>query len=153
MVKCNFGIEVSSMRCRSRAACPFWGLVGPLFLIMAGWVIIPVLETYFTSMLELRWRRGLTDYMSQRWLSRNACCRIEGIGNNDNPDQRIAEDARDFIGNIIRMVMVFFQTLVTMGSFTDLIAAARAAGEAVIDPLAEARYQALFNMLKAISSQ
>src|SRR5262249_3030148 len=52
---------------------------------------------FFTSWLQIRWRRWLTNHYLQRWLSHRAYYRLQLTSDTDNPDQRIAEDVRLYI--------------------------------------------------------
>lgn len=46
--------------------------------------------------LSMRWRRWLTDWYLGRWFARDRFYEIERLRLIDNPDQRIAEDVKEF---------------------------------------------------------
>jgi vitamin B12/bleomycin/antimicrobial peptide transport system ATP-binding/permease protein len=85
-----------------------------------------VIRIYIAQLLQIRWRRWLTTDFLDKWMSDRAYYRIslmqagavaagdgagrastddrtipEKIAYTDNPDQRIAEDLRDFIGDAL----------------------------------------------------
>src|SRR4029078_1666762 len=59
-----------------------------------------VLRTYLDQVLQLRWRRWLTDQYVTRWLAERTFYRMRFSGRVDNPDQRISEDVRPFFERI-----------------------------------------------------
>src|SRR5690242_11265779 len=62
-----------------------------------GWIILGVYGTYLQQMLQIRWRRWLTDRYLHHWLSNQAYYRIQLTGTGtDNPDQRISDDLNFF---------------------------------------------------------
>ena len=71
------------------------------------YIVIAVYRIYLTQWLQIRWRRWMTRHFLDEWLADRAYYRISlipparrarGIGT-ENPDQRIAEDLRAFIGD------------------------------------------------------
>jgi putative ATP-binding cassette transporter len=75
--------------------------------VAAVYIAIAVYRIYLVQWLQIRWRRWMTEKFISEWLSRDrpyyriALKRAAGDGSiyTDNPDQRIAEDLRDFIGD------------------------------------------------------
>lgn len=78
----------------------FWRLLWQVFLVWAAiWVMFGILEIGIKNFFVLRWRRWLTQHMIGDWLSRNTHYQMTLTGETaDNPDQRIAEDVKEFIG-------------------------------------------------------
>ena len=70
------------------------------FAWLAGlFIVAAVYQLYINQMLQIRWRRWLTDHYLGAWLRDRAYYRMQLTGSeSDNPDQRIAEDVRLFIG-------------------------------------------------------
>lgn len=66
-------------------------------LLVTPLVIASVYQTYFTQMLQIRWRRWLTTRYLDAWLDHGTHyqMQIQSDGT-DNPDQRIAEDLDSF---------------------------------------------------------
>src|SRR5579872_585324 len=77
-------------------------------LFAAVFIVIAVTRVYLVQLLQIRWRRWMTRHFIERWLSDRAYYRISLLRSPagsptyaDNPDQRIAEDLRDFIGDAV----------------------------------------------------
>jgi len=68
------------------------------FCVLAGsYVGMAVYMLYLTQMLQIRWRKWLTDKYLKGWLANQAYYRINLDGaSTDNPDQRISEDLNLF---------------------------------------------------------
>jgi putative ATP-binding cassette transporter len=81
----------------------------PGFVLFASLAIsMLVLRQWIAQLLQIRWRRWLTARLLDRWLADRAYYRISlasaangSATYTDNPDQRIAEDVRDFIGDSV----------------------------------------------------
>ena len=81
----------------------------PGFLVIATIIIsISIFRVWIVQWLQIRWRRWMTGRMLNDWLSDRAYYRISLLQGGDakgtrtdNPDQRIADDLRDFIGDPI----------------------------------------------------
>lgn len=86
--------------------------------LAALWILIGTSRTFLNQMLRIRWRRWLTDYYIARWLDRRAYYRLQLSGTStDNPDQRIAEDVREFIDNALTLSLGLLSSVVTLFSF------------------------------------
>ena len=78
------------------------GFVG----LVVVYIVIAIYRVYLTQWLQIRWRRWMTARFIDTWLADRAYYRIslaapgDAKGKaTDNPDQRIAEDLRAFIGD------------------------------------------------------
>lgn len=94
-----------------------------LLLEFAGWafayIALVVYAQYLTQMLQMRWRRWMTDVYLVRWMEASAFYRIGLVDlGSDNPDQRIAEDLRDFIFSSLDL---FFGLLKAVASFVAFV--------------------------------
>ena len=69
------------------------------FTYLAGaYIVVAVYQLYLNQMLQIRWRRWLTDRYLAAWLKEKAYYRMQlQAAETDNPDQRIAEDLRLFV--------------------------------------------------------
>ena len=65
-----------------------------LFAVLAGaYIVIFVYALYLQQMLQIRWRRWMTEVYLREWLADETYYRLQLKGDGtDNPDQRIAED-------------------------------------------------------------
>src|SRR3954452_24710865 len=94
--------------------------------IAAVYILVAVYFTYLSQWLQIRWRRWLTDRFLNEWLADRAYYRISltadraQIGT-DNPDQRIAEDIRDFVDNTLTLGISLLANGVTLVSFLGIL--------------------------------
>jgi putative ATP-binding cassette transporter len=73
-------------------------------------------------MLQIRWRRWLTDRYLRAWLADGAYYRMQlTAGDTDNPDQRIAEDLRLFVGGTLTLAIGGMRAVVTLLSFLGIL--------------------------------
>jgi putative ATP-binding cassette transporter len=84
-------------------------------------VVISVYAFYLNQMLQIRWRQWVTRHFVKNWLADRAYYNISlspvttvGI---DNPDQRIADDLRDFTATTLSLSLDFMNNMVTLLSF------------------------------------
>ena len=70
-----------------------------IFCVLAGsFIVLRVYQLYLNQWLQIRWRRFLTTRYLGEWLHDATHYRMQLLGDAaDNPDQRIAEDVRQFI--------------------------------------------------------
>jgi vitamin B12/bleomycin/antimicrobial peptide transport system ATP-binding/permease protein len=88
-------------------------------------VIVYIYEYYLMQMLEIRWRRWLTDKFLNDWMADRAYYKISLSGSHelgtDNPDQRITEDIRDFCQTSLTLTLGLISRVVTMFSFLTIL--------------------------------
>ncbi len=90
------------------------------------YIIVAVYRTYLNQWLQIRWRRWLTRVFINEWLSDRAYYRISlttsaaGLGT-DNPDQRIAEDLRSFVGDTLSLGLDLLSNIVSLISFVGIL--------------------------------
>jgi putative ATP-binding cassette transporter len=70
-----------------------------IFCVLAGaYVVLRVYQLYLNQWLQIRWRKWMTTQYLAHWLEGGSHYRMQLLGDAaDNPDQRIAEDIRQFI--------------------------------------------------------
>jgi len=76
-----------------------------------------MLAVALQSVVELRWRKWLTNWMIERWLARRLYYRIERDGTLENIDQRVADDARLFVHDTLILVMGILHVPVNIVTF------------------------------------
>src|SRR5688572_8381820 len=105
-----------------KQAAPFFAATGAFLGVMLAFVLVSTYRIYARQALEIRWRRGLTGHFVERWVSGEAFCqaRLHG-GEVDNPDQRIAEDVREFVASALGLSLSLLAALVTLLSFGGLL--------------------------------
>ncbi len=100
----------------------FWRLMGRFTLLATIYIVMAVYAFYLNQMLQIRWRRWLTDSYLDQWLSDRAYYRLQLSGNPaDNPDQRIAEDLKIFVDQSLDLALGFLNAVVTLGSFVGIL--------------------------------
>jgi len=85
-------------------------------------IIIAVHNTYFRQMLEIIWRRWLTEKMQADWLSGQNHYRLQLTDSQtDNPDQRIAEDVAEFVSSSLRLFLDTLRDIATFLTFVSVL--------------------------------
>jgi putative ATP-binding cassette transporter len=83
---------------QDKAKQEFFHQIGRFCVLATIYIVIAVYRIYLNQMLQIRWRRWLTDHYLSDWLADRNYYRMQLKGNDtDNPDQRIAEDFRLFV--------------------------------------------------------
>jgi vitamin B12/bleomycin/antimicrobial peptide transport system ATP-binding/permease protein len=83
--------------------------------------LIFMYDRYVRQLLEFRWRKGLTEHLIANWFANNAYYRIERRQTADNPDQRIAEDVREFTEMTVDLGVSFLRNLAQLLYFGHLL--------------------------------
>jgi putative ATP-binding cassette transporter len=112
---------------RPSGSGPMQGIAMPGFVwIAAIYIVVAVYRTYLNQWLQIRWRRWLTRHFLDEWLADRAYYRISlttdraAIGT-DNPDQRIAEDLRDFVASTLSLGIGLLSNVVSLFSFIGIL--------------------------------
>ena len=91
----------------------------PIVLIF---IPISIYRTYLNQLLQIRWRRWMTDRLLSEWLSDRAYYTIgltadaTGLGA-DNPDQRIADDLRQYVQSTLSLGLNLLSNVVSLFNF------------------------------------
>ena len=103
-------------------ALEFWSLWAFLYCILG------VYQSYISMALTIRWRRWMTDHFVGQWLGDKTFYFWQISGQpSDNPDQRISEDIRDFLGTndtlsgTIPLALGLLQQVATLLAFVTLL--------------------------------
>ncbi len=82
------------------------------------YIVIAVYKAYINQVLQIRWRKSMTDFFVDRWLAPAQHYRLRMVsGPADNPDQRIAEDVHSFVGQTMVLGIGFFGNVMRLGIF------------------------------------
>ena len=97
--------------------------LGYFCVLATAFILLAVYQLYLNQWLQIRWRRWLTETYLDRWLAGANHYRMQLLGDAaDNPDQRIAEDVRQFIdGGILPIGLNLLNAVVTLGSFAVIL--------------------------------
>jgi vitamin B12/bleomycin/antimicrobial peptide transport system ATP-binding/permease protein len=105
-----------------KQAAPFFSATGLFLGVMLAFVLVSTYRIYVRQALEIRWRRGLTGDYLERWISAQAYSQARlHPGEVDNPDQRIAEDVREFVASALGLSLSLLSALATLLSFGGLL--------------------------------
>jgi putative ATP-binding cassette transporter len=108
---------------QNKDSVAFWSL---LFGVFCFWATIAVVsnlvEYYAESVLKIRWRRWMTERYYRLWLDEGNLYRAALLGQTaDNPDQRIAEDVRNFLNSTYTYSISLLSTVSTLVSFSIIL--------------------------------
>ena len=86
------------------------------------YIFFAVYQLYLNQMLEIRWRRWLTDRYLRAWLADGAYYRMQLVAREtDNPDQRIAEDVHLLISHTLALLIGGLRAVVTLVAFVAIL--------------------------------
>ena len=102
--------------------------LGYFCVLATAFIFLAVYQLYLNQWLQIRWRRWLTRTYLERWLAGSNHYRMQLLGDAaDNPDQRIAEDVKQFIDagttgiGILPIGLNLLNAVVTLGSFAVIL--------------------------------
>jgi putative ATP-binding cassette transporter len=102
------------------------GLLPGFCEVAVIYIALSVYAIYINQLLQIRWRRWMTGQFLREWMADRAYYHISlaadpaAIGT-DNPDQRIAEDLRDFTDNTLSLGLGLLSNLVSLFSFVSIL--------------------------------
>ncbi len=93
------------------------------FAVLATiFIAAAVYSLYLQQMLQIRWRRWLTERYVGDWLEERAYYRMRlADAGTDNPDQRIADDLRLFVDQSLSLSLGLLRQIVTLASFVAIL--------------------------------
>ncbi|MFD1333700.1 ABC transporter ATP-binding protein/permease, partial [Methylopila musalis] len=99
--------------------------VGVFLLLVGSSAALFLSGRYVQKLLEITWRKRLTEIALDRWLSGQAYWRLRaGAGAGvaiDNPDQRVADDCRLFVEKATNEGVDFIHAVVSLVSFATVL--------------------------------
>ncbi|WP_272690199.1 ABC transporter ATP-binding protein/permease [Providencia sp. PROV152] len=100
-----------------------YGLLQYFVVLVSGLIFVVVMGNYLKQMLIIRWRKGMTEVVLNRWLSPNSKHYMLRLTSQepDNPDQRIAEDIRLLIESTLNLLVTFLHSMLTLVSFATIL--------------------------------
>jgi putative ATP-binding cassette transporter len=105
-----------------KQAVVFFADTGIFLAAMVAFTLVSTYRVYIRQALEIRWRSGLTDHYLERWIGRQAYSQARLHGDEvDNPDQRIAEDVRDYVASALGLSLSMLSAVITLLSFGGLL--------------------------------
>jgi vitamin B12/bleomycin/antimicrobial peptide transport system ATP-binding/permease protein len=100
----------------------FWSQLLRFTWLAAIFIVVAVYQLYLNQMLQIRWRRWLTERYLGAWLADGAYYRMQlTTSETDNPDQRIAEDLRLFVSATLTLGIGGMRAVVTLVVFIGIL--------------------------------
>jgi len=107
---------------QTKAMVPFLQAVAIFLAFALLFVVVSTYRIYVRQILEIRWRRWLTDHFLDEWMGSQAYYRMElHREHTDNPDQRIAEDVRDYVASALGLSLSLISSVATLASFAGIL--------------------------------
>jgi putative ATP-binding cassette transporter len=90
--------------------------------LATAYIVLRVYQLYLNQWLQIRWRRWMTERYIGRWLDGANHYRMQMLGDAaDNPDQRIAEDIKQFIELGLYVGVGLLGAIVSLASFVVIL--------------------------------
>ncbi len=100
----------------------FRGQLWRVTWLIGIFIVLAVYQVYLNQMLEIRWRRWLTDRYLRAWLADGAYYRMQLVAREtDNPDQRIAEDVHLLAAHTLGLFTGGLRAIVTLVTFVAIL--------------------------------
>lgn len=91
-------------------------------ILAAAFIVLRVYQLYLNQWLQIRWRRWMTAQYVEHWLDGANHYRMQMLGDAaDNPDQRIAEDIKQFIELGLFVGVGLLGSIVSLASFVVIL--------------------------------
>ncbi len=96
----------------------FYRLLAYFCVLATALIVIGVYQLYLNQMLQIRWRRWLTDHYLEQWIGSRAYYRMQLTEHDtDNPDQRISVDLASYVASTLNLGLGLLSSVVTLLSF------------------------------------
>src|SRR6266851_1130805 len=100
----------------------FFTQIGIFAALAGAFVLMAVYQTYLQQVLQIRWRRWMTDGYLHEWLKDQTYYRLQlGADPTDNPDQRISEDLGLFPAQTLALSLGLLTNIVQAVSFSFIL--------------------------------
>jgi putative ATP-binding cassette transporter len=107
---------------QNKQSSEFFASMARFFAIVLAFVLVSAYRVYVRQWLEMHWRKSVTAHYLERWIGPQAYCQQERHpGEADNPDQRIAEDIRNYVASSLGLSLSLLAAVATLFSFAGLL--------------------------------
>jgi len=114
------GVLISALSAQDEVR--FWQTVGVFLAVLVAYAPLLAAYNYLQKRLGLEWRRWLTTSLVGRYFSERAYYRLHQIeADIDNPDQRMAEDAKNFTQESLALVLVLAGSVLQVVAFSSVL--------------------------------
>lgn len=105
----------------NRKGDDFYRYLGQYLLTIGLAIPFGVLFRYCEERFALLWREWLTNHLLKRYFFRRAYYYLRGEEALDNPDQRIAEDTRNFTATTLSLCLIILNSTITLFAFLGVL--------------------------------
>ncbi|MCA0320255.1 MAG: ABC transporter ATP-binding protein/permease [Proteobacteria bacterium] len=97
--------------------------IGVFFVLIAVSATLHLAANYLRKLLQIRWRRVLTDAALEAWLAGRAYWHMRDRTEHglDNPDQRIADDCRIYVYRLTTEALEFITAIVALFTYVSIL--------------------------------
>lgn len=114
------GVLISALSAQDEAR--FWQTVGVFMAVLVAYAPLLAAYNYLQKWLGLEWRRWLTTNLVGRYFAERAYYRLHQIeADIDNPDQRVAEDAKNFTQESLALVLMLAVSALQVVAFSSVL--------------------------------
>eukprot|EP00277_Geminigera_cryophila_P006233 CAMPEP_0179421420 /NCGR_PEP_ID=MMETSP0799-20121207/9767_1 /TAXON_ID=46947 /ORGANISM="Geminigera cryophila, Strain CCMP2564" /LENGTH=743 /DNA_ID=CAMNT_0021195247 /DNA_START=131 /DNA_END=2362 /DNA_ORIENTATION=- len=99
----------------------FYPTLGKYAIALAGGTPVAVLYKFYRDKLSVQWRSWMTQRVLDMYEANRAYYEVEMKGAIDNPDQRIAEDARAFTSVSLAFSITLLTSVIDLVSFSGIL--------------------------------
>lgn len=100
----------------------FYDLLLYFSFLATVFIAVAVYQYYLNQMLQIRWRRWLTEKYFVAWIANRTYYRMQLTdGSTDNPDQRIADDLAMFVDRTLNLSLRLLSAVVTLIAFVAIL--------------------------------
>lgn len=100
----------------------FYELLWYFSFLASIFIAAAVYQSYLNQMLQIRWRRWLTEKYFAEWIGNRTYYRMQLTDRGtDNPDQRISEDLAQFVDRTLNLTLGLMSAVVTLLSFVAIL--------------------------------
>ncbi len=100
----------------------FWKAIFKFCILAFFYIVSAVYALYLNQMLQIKWRRWLTDHYLEKWMKNKTYYHMQVFSDGtDNPDQRISDDLNMFVTQTLTLSIGLLSSVVTLGSFIGIL--------------------------------
>lgn len=99
----------------------FYKMLAIYFGVFVVGTPVVVFYSWIVDKLALHWRTWLTQHLTAKYLQNRNYYRINSDSSIDNPDERIAQDVKDFTAGALSLVLNILSSAVTLVSFIAIL--------------------------------
>src|ERR1700738_150891 len=92
----------------------FFHQLGVFCVLAALYIVMAVYALYFSQMLQIRWRRWLTQRYLGAWLADRSYYQLELQSAHDKPGQRISADLNQFTSSVLTLSLGLLTSVVSL---------------------------------------